>query len=437
MKKVFNFFKSHWSNPFKWNWKFKILALIIVAGVGVGIWQIAKKQSNDQTVKIQTLSVQKSDIFQALDLSGQIEQSNLISVLTKASGVVSKVYVTDGQQVKAGDKLAEITLDSEGITSQSSAWASYLSAKNSLDSSKTKKLSLESSMWAAHETFESKALDTELSVDDPIYIQTNRDWLAAEQTYLSQQQAVAQSQASVSNAWYNYQLYQATVTAPVDGKIVGMNLAEGLTISYSEGSSGNASSQTVAKIQTQGTPIALFNVSEVDIGQIKVGQQVTLTLDSLEDLTYIGTVVAVDRVGSVTSNVTQYPVLIKFDSQENLDKILTNMAVNAQIVLDSRKDVVVIPLSAVTTLRDKKFVKVQVNGNEEIRAVETGLENDTQVEITNGLSEGDIVILQNGSTSATSTKTPNNNEQRPSSLIPVGGGMGGGQVRGLMTNHRD
>jgi len=95
-------------NPLKWPLKFRIIALIVIIGLGIGIWQFTKNSAKIETAQIQTIQISRSDLEQTLELSGQVEQSNLISVITKASGVVSQVYVTDSEDVKAGDKLAEI-----------------------------------------------------------------------------------------------------------------------------------------------------------------------------------------------------------------------------------------------------------------------------------------------------------------------------------------
>lgn len=408
--------------------RYKIATLfILVALIGGGIWFFQKNQQAASPT-FQTTPVTKGTIINSLTLSGQVQSSNLISVMTKASGVVSKVYITDGQSVKSGDKIAEITLDSEGKNSQSEAWSSYLSAKNNLESAKIKEWSLESSMWSAHEKFEKDALDTDLSVDDPIYIQTNRDWLAAEATYKNQQQSVIQAQAAVTQAWNNYQLYQSTITASVNGTIVGLNLAEGLSLSYSEGSSGNASNQTVATLKTEGSPVALFQVTEVDINTVHVGQEVTLTLDSITGKTFTGEVAAVDRVGSETSGVTQYPVLIKFNEDD--PAILTNMAVNAEIVFESKENALIVPLTAISTMGGRSMVSVMKDGKIQPISVEVGIENDTEAEIVSGLSEGDEII------SGTQSSTTTTSTQQGGSLF--GGGMGGGipgggQVRGTFT----
>lgn len=407
--------KNRQFNPLKWSLKFKIFGLAVILVLATGIW-LWRSKSKSQTQEIQTVQIQRGDLTNSLSLSGQVEQSNLISVSSKASGVVSQVYVTDGQEVKKGQKIADITLDSEGINNQSSAWSSYLSAQTGLESAKTQLWTLESTMWQKHEDFESRALDSDLPEDDPVFIETQRDWLAAEANYKNQAQVVTQRQAALSSSWYNYQLYQATITAPVNGTIVGLNLAEGLTISYSEGNSGTATSQTAAIIKTAGRPIASFNVTEVDIPKLEIGQKATITIDSYLDETFSGTVEAINRVGQTSSGVTQYPVLISFDEDD--PRILTNMGLTAEIILEQKENVLFIPSETIiTTPNGQKMVRKMVDDRPQPAAVETGMSTDTYTEIVSGLNEGDTAVSSN----LLNDHTNNNQNSSQRMMMPAGG----------------
>jgi len=410
------------TTPLKWQLKFKLIGLVIILFLAGGVW-FWRSRSKAQTPELQTVKVQKGNLTNSLALSGQVEQSNLISVSSKASGVINKVYVIDGQEVKKGQKIAEITLDSEGINNQSSAWSNYLSSQSGLESAKTQLWILESTMWQKHEDFESRALDSELSENDPVFIETQREWLAAEANYKNQDQVVSQRQAALSSGWYNYQLYQSTITAPVDGVIVGLNLAKGLTISYSEGNSGTATSQTAAIIKTTGEPIASFNVTEVDIPELSVGQKATITLDTYPDEVFLGTVEAINRVGQTSSGVTQYPVLISFNNDDS--RILTNMGLTAEIILEQKENILYIPSETITTTPNgKPIVRKMVDSQPQPTLIETGMTTDTYTEIVSGLNEGDVII--SSSLLNSNTNTNQNSSQRM--MMPAGGfgGFGGG-----------
>ncbi len=416
-----------------------IIGLVLLALVGSGFWLHNSKTTKKVSYKTETLK--KTNLTKSLTLSGTVELSNLISVSTKASGVVSKVYVTDGQTVKAGDKLAEITLDSEGKNNQAEAWASYLKAKNSVNSAAASEYSQQATMFQEWQNYIDKTNETNFKEADSEFRNLTefqikqKQWLAAEANYKNQADSVTTAKASLSQAQYSYKLYQSTITAPVAGTVVGLNLAEGLTISYSENSSGGAGSQTVATINTGGKPVALFNVTEVDIPNLKVGQVANMTIESISGKAFTGKVVAVDRVGSVSSSVTQYPVLITFDQADT--SILTNMAVTAVITFQNKENILAVPTEAITqTPNGKSVVKVLKDGKVEFKTVETGISNDTDTEITSGLNEGDVVIT--GTTTGTSSSTSNTksgNGGGMGMMMDMGGGppSGGGSVKGTST----
>lgn len=404
--------------------KRKFLWIIFIVAIG-GFLFIQNRNSSNDIEELQTITVQKGNIVSSITLSGQVRLSNTLSVFSKASGIVSEVYVADGQNVKAGDKLAEITLDSEGINNQASAWASYLSAKKNVEMTQASQYSQQAQMLGKWDEFirkteEDNFKDVNSTFRDlPEFHIAEKEWLAAEATYKTSATSISSAQASLSSAWYNYQLYQSTIVAPVDGTIVGLNVTKGLSLSGSQNSSGGAVSQIVGSIKTTGNPVASFTATEIDINKLQVGQKATLTLDSISGKTFEGTISAVDRVGSVTNGVTQYGVLITFS--EPSEEILTNMALTAEIVLERKENVISIPVGAVIKRGEVKTVRVVQDGEITPIRVETGLETDTEIEIMSGLEEGDIVVMtpavSRGGTSSV---------QRPEGAFP---GMGGGMVR--------
>ena len=147
----------------------------------------------------------------------------------------------------------------------------------------------------------------------------------------------------------------------------------------------------------------MFRLSEVDVPKVKVGQKVTVTLDSISGSTFTGVVATVDRVGTVSSNVTSYNANIKLDSGSDL--ILPNMAATANIVLETKTDVLSVPSTALTTQNGQNYAKTLVNGKEVDVPVEVGISSDTDTEITSGLTEGETVITGTTTTGSASSTT--------------------------------
>ena len=378
MKKIISFWKKLKKSQ-------KIAAVVVLAGVLLFFgWRILGKKS--QRPQYQTAKVEKGTIVWTVSASGSVVSANIFEVTTQATGMVKKVYVADGEKVKAGQKMMEIELDLAGKQKNASAWSAYLSAKNNLESAKATLWSLDSAMWAANRKFINDAVSRGLTVDDPTYIQENDDWLAAEAKYKNQKAAVDQAQVAVNNAWLSYQLTSPTITAPVSGTISGLNFVPGMVI----GISSAGTSQRVAVIRTEGTPIASFNLSELDVPVVKPGQKATIKLDSLPDKTFTGKVMSVDRLGTTSNSVTNYPVIVQFDTSSQ--EVLPNMAASVNIIIETKDNVLLVPSSAIQKQNGQNIVTVLEDGKERQKQVEVGISSDTQTEIISGISEGEVVI---------------------------------------------
>ncbi len=390
----------------------KKMAALIVILIVAGYLGWRRFSSQEQTPQYQTATVEKGTIVSSITASGNVLVSNIQKINTQASGMVKKVYVQNGDQVKQGQTLVDVQLDTQGAQSQAQAYASYLSAKSSLESAKATEYTLNSSMWVANQKFINDALDRGLADTDPTYIEESSDWLAAEAKYKNQQQVVAQAQVSLNNAWLSYQSTRATITAPVAGTVTGLSVAEGMQIGSTDSSTGNRLSQQVAAISIGGTPLISLNVNEIDVPRVESGQKVTLTLDSIPDSTFTGQVASVDKLGSISSGVTSYPVVVKLDT--NAPQILPNMSVSGNIIVASKSDVLIVPSGAVQEQNGQSYVRVLNNGQVTNAPVETGLTSDTQTEIVSGVTEGEQVV--------TNISSSTQNGQSPFG----GGGFGGG-----------
>jgi macrolide-specific efflux system membrane fusion protein len=380
----------------------KSLILLVILIVGVfGGWQLFGERQ--QRLQYQTVKAEKGTIVASVNASGKVLTANTINVTTAASGVVKRVYVRDGEKVSAGQKIAEVALDQQGQQRYASSWSSYLSAKNNLESALANLYTLQSTMFAANQKFIKDAVARNLASDDPTYIQQNADWLAAEAKYKNQQSVIEQARAAVNNAQLAYQQVSPVITAPVAGVISNIGLVEGMALTGQTAGSSDPSSTSsfrVAVIQNEAKPLISANLTEIDAPKVKIGQKATVTFDSLPDKTFTGKVVTVDRIGTTSNNVTTYPVVVQLDT--NVEEILSNMAANVSIIVDSKSEVLLVPSSAVRVQGNQTLVRVLRKGQVQEVPVETGLSSETQTEIVSGLSEGEEVVT--GILSSTSSQ---------------------------------
>lgn len=399
----------------------KIIIIITVLVVGFLIFRITRRGSVTPTY--QTAQVEKGTLVVSVSASGQVASVNSTQITTNASGVVSHVYVKDGDTVRAGTRIASIDLDLIGKQKSSQALASYQSAKNSLDSAKVNLYTLQSKEFAANQKFINDAVARNLATYDPTYIQENADWLAAEASYSNQQAVINQAQTALGSAWMTYQQASPIIYAPITGTITGLSLQTGTIIASSQSSTGTATSTKIANITTTAKPNITLNLTEIDIPKIKVGDKATITFDAIPDKTFTGKVISIDKVGVISSNVTNYPTVLALDTND--PGILPNMAASASIITQTKDNVLMVPTTAIVNQNGQSQVRILNNNQLEFINVQTGLTSDTQIEILSGVTEGQSVVTSiiTPSTS-TSTTSPFSGFNRG-----FGGGGGGNAVR--------
>jgi HlyD family secretion protein len=237
----------------------------------------------------------------------------------------------------------------------------------------------------------------------------------------SQELTISQKEADLLDT--EEDLADCYVYAPFNGIITGINVEKGDAVS-----SGTALASLITKQN-----VVEVTLNEIDIANVKVGQKAVVTFDNFEDLSVEGEVYQLDLVGTVSQGVVSYSVDIIFSSDD--ERIKPGMSVTANIIEESVTGVIVITSSAVKTRGDSNYVEVLSNGIPEKKNVETGLSNDTSVEIKSGLSAGDKVITKTiissvkssaGSTTDNGNSILNNGGIIPGNReMPSGGGPGG------------
>lgn len=402
----------------------KKISFLVVMILVVGLFaRQAVNASKANKITYETAQAEKGALVKSISGSGTITSGNYTNITTKVSGVVSKVYVTNGDRVTKGQKIAEVSLDDYAIERQTAAWVSYLEATEAVKDAQKAKATADIQMWKDRESLLNAIDDYDDgkgdTVGEKIIVSKQADeaklaFDSSQLKYLNANSDIANAQAKVSSALRNYQENSSAIFAPATGTISDLALAEGVTVSANSTTSSTSgativSGQTVGKINNpDGRLIASITLSEIDIVNVKANQKVTLTLDAYSDKSFTGKVLAVNTSGSVSSGVTSYPVTILLDPVEA--DIYPNMAVNAEVITNIIANAILVPSSAVTTNNDASTVQVRKNGQITTVSVEVGASNDLQTEIKSGINEGDEVITSTinsaSTTQADTTASP-------------------------------
>jgi HlyD family secretion protein len=206
------------------------------------------------------------------------------------------------------------------------------------------------------------------------------------------------SQITQSTAQNNMDNY--TIQSPISGTVIEKNFKAGDMVKGME-------SGTLAVVYDLSYLKLEMNVDELDIKKVSVGQKVEITADAVDGQTFEGTVDKVSINGTTTNGVTTYPVTIVI---KNYGELLPGMNVSVSIVGETHKDVLCIPVDAVsrgnvvlvpeegalnadqTGVVDPSKIKEQ--------PVTLGTNDDAYIEVTDGLKEGDVVLIENQASSA-------------------------------------
>lgn len=222
--------------------------------------------------------------------------------------------------------------------------------------------------------------------------------------------------ANASLADVQEQLSNYTIKAPIDGTIASLPVSVGDEVS---------NSTTLTTVVTKQN-IAQLTFNEVDIAKIKVGQKVTLAFDAISDLSLTGEVIDIDSLGTVSQGIVSYTVKIGFDATD--DRVKPGMSVTANIIIDSKSDVILVDNSAVKVSGGSNYVEIFEDNKDNSttivtssiptkKTVEIGSSNDTSTEIVSGLSDGDKIIIKKVLPTSTASAT----KSTGSTLIPTGG----------------
>ena len=217
-----------------------------------------------------------------------------------------------------------------------------------------------------------------------------------------QQEQINQAQISVRQAQMN--LDGAKIVAPFDGVVA--------AISGNPGEQVGSGTAVVTLLDPKAVRVDA-TVDESEVAQIAVGKTAQVTFDAIPGANFDGKVIAVAPTATVVQGVVSYLVSVQLDpGQYNLP---AGMTANATIITQQVNNVLYVPNRTIRNQNRQRVVEVEkADGTTEMRPVRVGLSNDTNTEITSGLSEGETVVVPN-----TTAATPR---------VGGMGGFGGGPV---------
>ncbi len=400
-------------NNHKNNRKLKRWFLIGGGGVGLVVILLAVTglSSNHQIDPSRLAETERGDIARSVVATGKIEPLAKVEVKSKASGIVKQVLVDYGDWVKQGQILAE--LDKEELRARvREARANHLAAqasqqafqaayeRNQVEAKGPDLPFLKSSMARAGQLHEEGLISVALLEDaEKAYQLALNQQMAALGNVAVTRAEVARARAQVAQALAALEraeenLRNSTIVSPMDGLVLSRDIEVGDAVS-----SILVLGSQATLIMTLGDVSEVFvrgKVDEADIGQVYLQQPARITVESFPDKKFEGAVTKISPMGVEKDNVTTFEVRISLNNPGG--ELKANMSANAEIILEEKYDVLLIPESAVVYDKERN-TSVEIpdpkadNGRREL-AVKLGISNGVKTEVLEGLQENQQVILQ-------------------------------------------
>lgn len=413
------------------------LVAIILILVALAVWRSRSKEKGE---KVATEKVERRTIIEEVSASGKVFPQTEVKISSDVSGEIVELVVEEGDSVVSGQLLARI--DPEAFESQvergraavNNAKAQLANSRSQIEQFKAQKEQIEAQLINAREVQErNEKLYKEGVISEADYQQSLSNLQALKANYKAAEANINSAQESARAAGFSVESAKASleelrtslnrtdIYAPMSGIVSRLDVEEG--------------ERVVGTIQMAGTEmmrIANLNamevrveVSENDIPRVTVGDEVAIEVDAYIDRVFRGKVTQIANSatnsaasGGLTSDqVTNFEVRINIDPESYQDLITPNkpypfrpgMSASVDIRTNIEEEAPSISIQAVTTReKDKKKkgeekttladdlleVVFQVRGDTvDMVEVKTGIQDDTYIQVLEGLQAGDEVVV--------------------------------------------
>lgn len=303
------------------------LGLIALAIAALLAWQMRPKAEKDP---YRLGEVTRGDITRSVSASGTLQALVTVDVGSQISGLVTRVLVDFNDVVRRGQTLAILdpqTFQSRVAQSQADIAAGEAGVRQA-----------EATLANAQADYERK----KALVDQGIYAPTTLDQATAALKVAQANVAAARARVNQSRATLRSQqvdLGRTTISSPIDGIVVDRKVEPGQTVAASlQAPVLFTIAQDLSKVEVR------ISVDEADVGQVQEGQTVRFTVDAFPDDSFEGVVTQVRKQPSTEQNVVSYTVIAQADNPQR--KLLPGMTANADIVIETRRNVLKVPAAA-------------------------------------------------------------------------------------------
>ncbi|MGE5314977.1 MAG: efflux RND transporter periplasmic adaptor subunit [Acidobacteriota bacterium] len=349
-----------------------IISSAIIVPLAVGAIMMFSK-SGAKPEELPKVKVVRGTIVDKALAIGTIEPENEISIKSKISGVVSKIYADAGTYVKAGQPLLEVKPDPTPIEVADAKRQVQLIEVEVDNVLKDK---------ARQESLYKKKL-----ISDKEYEDAQRRSQEAELRLKIAKEKLALLESGRVTIGTTH--IESIIKAPIDGYVLSRAIEVGDPVtplsSYQEGT-------VLMKMANMQRLIFKGSVDEIDVGKLKEGMPTEIKVGALPTDTVHGMLQKISLKAVKNENTTVFPIEILVPRGKN-STLRAGYSANASIIIQKKSNVLMVPERVVTFRNDSALVKVALAaGASEERAIKTGLSDAMNIEVVSGLKENEEVL---------------------------------------------
>ena len=349
----------------------KYILTAVLAILFIGTFVFLYKKSRPAEVRYQEIEAAVTDIERTTVITGKIVPRNEVNVKPQINGIIAELYKEAGQQVKEGEVIAKLRV---------------IPDMNSLSSAQSRVRLAEINLKQATTNYErEKALYDKKLVSDEEYDQVLQAYNQAKEEKAAAQESleVIRDGVSSSNKTGSSTLIRSTIT----GLILDIPVKVGNSVIQANTMNDGT---TVATVANMNDLIFDGNIDETEVGALSEGTPMHIRIGALQDF---GTEASLEYISpkAVESNgANQFEIkaAVKVTGDH---KIRSGYSANAEIVLERAEQVLSVPESALEFDGDDTYVYRKNGSDFERIPVKTGLSDGVNIEITEGLKQGEIV----------------------------------------------
>lgn len=357
-----------------------------------------------------TYTVHQEDLVDTVEVSGVYTTASQTQVFSPTNGIITNLYVANGDTVSKGEKLAYIQ-STATTDQQKSAYAAYTLAESNLQTAENTKQSLDAVMWTKQQAYlaaqnnenyktdnsinpstKQAYTDLEKQQIDSAVVQTQKDFAASEQAYTTADVGVTATSAALASAQQTYQETQSsTITAPIGGTIANLEeqLGDQINALPPPSDDNTSGSQPLLVIANFHDPYITANISEDYAAQVQTSQKASIVFDADKLHTYSGTVQSIASIGAQAGGVTTFASRIALTQRQPM-QIKPGMTALITIETLRKNNVMDVPNSAIVY---KNGIAYLMRAQSHVLIpVQIGTKGTTKTEITHGLQGGEVIL---------------------------------------------